>query len=143
MAIARILLITFSLLPSVPVLGQMNLGRSISNVPMAPKTKKADPLRMNPGVEIPTNPEHFKFQVKHSEDSAAVYQIISGRRKALGKIPTGTEVEMIGVRVFGQAHYYALPWQKGAYAPDGGQTGKQIAWINGHYLRPVSYSPGK
>ena len=136
-------LILSSLGFGLPASAQTELGRRVTGIPMPPKAKPADPLNINPATEIPQNPDQFVFQVKHSDAAVSVWTIRDGRRKALGTIPTGTQVSMIGVRVFGKTHYYAIPWSGGSYSPDGGLAGKQMAWINGNYLKPVSYAAGK
>ncbi len=118
------------------------VGRKITHTyPQPPKVKADDPMRVEPGSQIPEHPERYTWKVAGKIRGKVVYPTAvpvyalddygGSRPTKLGEVPVGTEVKLDAVHAVGRVHYYAVPFTEST----------RTAWINGLYLEAAGYTP--
>jgi len=94
-------------------------------------------MRVYPGVEIPQNPERYKWQITNkvngkpisSDGSVKAYHFAAeygGGGSAAGFVTDGTPITLDEVKLVGHSHFYSIT-----------VNGKKL-WVNGLYIKPVS-----
>jgi hypothetical protein len=109
--------------------------------PQPPKVKPDDPMRVDPGTQVPEHPERYVWKVSGKIRGKVVYPSAvpvyafddfgGGRPTRIGEVPVGTEVKLETIHPGGRIHYYVVPFS--------GST--RTAWMNGLYIEPAGYTP--
>lgn len=137
MSFSRIFLGIFCLFLALPAFSQEKKDFRYT-YPQPPRPSKWDPMRTNPGYEVPLSYDKYVWKVTGKigkkevyPTAVPVYDFTNGRGK-IGEIPVGTEVKFDAIRKVGYVHYYQIPFE--------GPGGKKVAWLSGVHIEPVSYS---
>ena len=103
--------------------------------PQPPKFKP-EPQRIFPSMEIPQNPDSFKWRLtrkidgrdlKAPEPGVKVFQLAAGRLVKLGTLPEGTEIKLDSFRRAGRLLFWQIPWKDG-----------KKGWVNGQNIELVA-----